>query len=88
MLTSEPGWVSYGSSLGKNLGGTGQGRYKTNKCEDTMAASVSITRGLNNNSREVVKTVDCSEDRTSRTEERGAGERALYRVVPLSGLLS
>ena len=43
-----------GSSLGKNLGGTGQDSTSTYKADkDTMAASVP----MNNNSREVVKTV-------------------------------
>ena len=48
-----------GSSLGKYLGGMGQDGTSTYKGDkDTMAASVPITRGSNNNSREMVKTVD------------------------------
>ena len=36
----------------RNLGGTGQDSTSTYKCDkDTMAASVPITQGLNNNSR-------------------------------------
>ena len=54
-----------------------------------MAASMPI----NNNSREVVKTVvlrlctDCLEDRTLRADQRGAGKRALYTTRPSPFLL-
>ena len=71
-----------GSSLGKNLGGTGQDRTVQVRTRDKA-----ITRGLDNNSREVVKTVIlrlytlADIDRTPRTEDRGAGERALYTTI-------
>ena len=67
-----------GSSLGENLGGTN--KY-------TMAASVPITQGSNNNSREGGKdcgfkrlTTLADMDRTLHTDKRGAGERALYTI--------
>ena len=57
--------------------------FKANK--DTMAASVPITQGMNNNSRGVVKTV-ILRLWTDYSEDMKTGRRVQTREVPGGGL--